>query len=100
MATEKQLKPKQVVENYEGQLIGVVKRNEYKETRVYLGEYKGHPYVEVRRWVHLTKYDGPQKGVTFHPDNAASIAALILEAVEEHESRQTPTDLSSDIRQT
>lgn len=98
----KQPKPKRVVE-YEGTLIGVVDRagDKVKETRVYLREFKERWYIEVRRWVHLERYDGPDKrGVTCLVEEAAPIAALMLEAVEEYESRQTPTDMSSDTRQT
>jgi len=79
-------KPKQVLD-YEGILIGSVERTSTSETRVYLRESrKGNKYIEIRRWIHLERYDGPdKKGIGIYPREAKGVIELIEKALEEVE---------------
>lgn len=78
-------KPKRVVTDYNGVLVGTLIRNPLKEFRVYLRESHDVTYVEIRKWVHLDRYDGPDRqGVTFMPDEVEGIVELIRKAGERY----------------
>ena len=70
--------------DYEGELIGAIPREENTETRVYVRESrKGGHYVEIRRWIHLERYDGPdKKGIGLHKDEVEGILELLVSALD------------------
>jgi len=77
-----------IVLDYDGELIGEVKRNDYEDTRVYVRESKkGGHYVEIRRWKHVKTYDGPSsKGVGLHQDEVEGVVELLKSACIKAES--------------
>lgn len=90
-------KPKRVV-HYEGILIGAVPRegDKVKETRVYLREYKETWYIEVRRWLDVPTYNGPDKrGITFQISEGQRIAELIEKAVKMYEREAASVSLEA-----
>ena len=74
-------KIKRVVD-YEGELIGELpKVGGRNPIRVYLREYDGHRYIELRKWSDTKHYDGPGKqGITLQPDQVDGLKALIDKA--------------------
>jgi len=74
-------KVKRVID-YEGDLIGELpKVGGRNQIKVFLREYDGHRFIEVRKWSDATYYDGPGKqGITLQPDQVDGLKALIDKA--------------------
>ena len=79
-------KVKRVID-YEGELIGELpKVGGRNGIKVFLRECEGTKFIELRKWVHLDRYDGPGKqGITLQPDQVDGLKALIDKARQELE---------------
>lgn len=80
---EKRKAVKRVVEDsYYGQLIGELpKVGGRNGSKVFIRNYKGHPYIEFRKWTDTKHYSGPHRqGITLQPDQVQLLVALLEKA--------------------
>ena len=78
----KQEKVRRVID-YEGDLIGELpKVGGRNQIKVFLREYDGHRFIEVRKWSDTKHYDGPHRqGITLQPDQVEPLTGLLEKAM-------------------
>lgn len=70
-----------------GQLIGELSKVGGRNgIKVFVRDYEGHLFIEVRKWRSQKHYSGPHKqGITFQPDQVDALVELMQKAREELE---------------